>query len=286
MEGSIAPLKYPYCKTQKSDLRGIEKLIGFSRMDFDEAFAACIRADDTDGLVSLGVTDVIVNDLLLCNPPIPVLPSGLSPPLVRRPSPLIYAILCNSPAAVKYLADLGANLSVQASNNQWRPIHYAVAVRSPAICEFLLSRLRDDKDALTDYGASPLHIAVTAGDGETIGLLLNASANVKIANLNGQTPLHISVVHSDPTVAELLLSFGADIETKNRSGQTAEALARARGNEKVANFLAEVRANPAKVRAREIVLNAARGIGELSVKDRVELLGQRVAVVERLAINK
>jgi ankyrin repeat protein len=187
---------------------------------------------------------------------------------------------------VKHLASLGANLSLPISNNKWRPIHYAAAVRSHALCEFLLSRAPADKDALTDSGATPLHIAVTAGDGETIGLLLNAGVNVNLANLNGQTALHISVVHSDPVIAELLLSFGADIKAKNRNGETAEALAQAHGNAKLAEFLAEVRASPAKVRARAILLNAARGTANLSVKDKVVLLGERVALVERLAVDK
>jgi ankyrin repeat protein len=215
-------------------------------MDFEELLAFCIATDKLDGIKALGLTKDIVNDVFLCNPTIPAASDGIQPPKILRPTPLVYAILCRNLPIVKYLADQDADLSWASPSNGWRPIHYAAAVRSRDICEFLISRVPDSYNALTDHGATPLHIAVTWGDGPTIAALLNSGADVNFANINGHTPLHMSVVHPYPEIARLLLRFGANVNTKNQANETALDIAQRQGNTKVAELLADAQVNPKK----------------------------------------
>lgn len=80
--------------------------------------------------------------------------------------------------------------------------------------------LRDDK------GATPLLLAVTIGQTDTIPLLLAAHANVNLANNAGETPLIRAVQRRDLATVRDLLAAGANPDLRDRlAGRSAREYA-------------------------------------------------------------
>ena len=53
--------------------------------------------------------------------------------------------------------------------------------------------------------ATPLHLAATAGDIETVEMLLKFKANVEAKNMSHETPLHKAALFNNVPVIDLLL---------------------------------------------------------------------------------
>jgi len=56
---------------------------------------------------------------------------------------------------------------------------------------------------------------------EIAEVLLAASADVNIKNINGDTPLHEAAIHNRSKIAEILLAAGADVNMRNNEARTA-----------------------------------------------------------------
>lgn len=69
-------------------------------------------------------------------------------------------------------------------------------------------------------GASPLHLAVLAGDPEIALLLINngADVNLRARDSAGGTPLHWAVFWANGDMAVLLMDKGADLTAKDNLG--------------------------------------------------------------------
>jgi ankyrin repeat protein len=70
---------------------------------------------------------------------------------------------------------------------------------------------------------TPLILAVSQANFESVQLLVEAGANVNALDVRGMTPLALAVAtdHADPRIVRLLLSKGADPKLKSKSGETA-----------------------------------------------------------------
>jgi hypothetical protein len=258
-------------------------------MDFEQALANCIRTGNTDGVAALGVGPLTVNEPLLCDTDVPAIPGKVQLPPVRRPRPVIYAILCHQLRVVQQLASLKADL-IAPLYNGWHPIHYAVACQEPEITEFILSAVRDERDAATTRRAAPLHLAVSNHDLENVIVLLKGGAAAAFANINGNTPLHIAMIHQDTAIAEVLLSFGADPRAKNVKGQTPEDVAKQRGNNAALEFLRDVASGKRVVTPIDKILadfrlgapkqDVAKPGGGEEIVAELDLLKQRLSAVE------
>ena len=73
-------------------------------------------------------------------------------------------------------------------------------------------------------GSTPLATAVFLGHTEIVGLLVNAGADVNLANRDRACPLHIAAFMGRGQAAADLLSAGADPKLKDGTGQTPEQL--------------------------------------------------------------
>lgn len=205
-------------------------------MDFEEAFATCIRTGSTARIVALGVTKALADEPLICETVVPSVPGTLPLPTVLRPRPVIYAILCHQSAIVEQLFGIGADVTT-AQYNGWHPIHYAVATGDAAITRFLLSCAPAERDAPTADLATPLHLAAAGGTIEIAVDLLRQGAAVNGTNAAGNTPLHLAMIHTEPRLAEILLAFGADVRIKNAKGQKPDQVAAQRGNRALTEFI-------------------------------------------------
>ncbi|MDE0108948.1 MAG: ankyrin repeat domain-containing protein [Bryobacterales bacterium] len=91
---------------------------------------------------------------------------------------------------------------------------------------------------------APVADAVQALDRRALGALLEASADVNAAQVDGMTALHWAVRHDDPAVAELLLEAGADASVANRYGVTPLTIACINGSGPVVELLLDAGADP------------------------------------------
>jgi ankyrin repeat protein len=70
-----------------------------------------------------------------------------------------------------------------------------------------------------------------------IAALLDAGANINLANRSGFTPLHHAAEAGSKEVATLLISKGANLTLRNMHGQTPEQTATVSNHPEVAEIL-------------------------------------------------
>ena len=91
---------------------------------------------------------------------------------------------------------------------------------------------------------APVADAVQALDRPALHALLEASADVNAAQVDGMTALHWAARHDDLGVAELLLEAGADASVANRYGVTPLTIACINGSGPVVELLLDAGADP------------------------------------------
>lgn len=82
------------------------------------------------------------------------------------------------------------------------------------------------RDARSQLGSTPLHLAATNPDRSTITVLLAAGADPNARDAEGSTPLHMAAYASKGDNVRQLLEGGADPLLKNNGGRDAAAMAR------------------------------------------------------------
>jgi ankyrin repeat protein len=97
-------------------------------------------------------------------------------------------------------------------------------------------------------GSTPLQWAVYNGDAAEVKQLLDAGADVTLANDYGASPMSLAAEVADTDVLELLLAAGADVDSPNPEGQTALMAVARTGNLAAAELLID---HGASIDARE-----------------------------------
>jgi ankyrin repeat protein len=88
-------------------------------------------------------------------------------------------------------------------------------------------------------GRRPLNYAALRNDTAMITILLNAGADINLANRSGFTPLHHAAEAGSKEAATLLIARGAKLALSNKDGRTAEKIAEITRNPDVAEVLRE-----------------------------------------------
>jgi ankyrin repeat protein len=95
-------------------------------------------------------------------------------------------------------------------------------------------------------GWTSLHLAATEGRKEAMRVLLEAGADMDLANKDGETPLHKADCGSCVATVEMLLKAGADVDQpRPADGHTPLDVAIAEGNMEVARLLKQAHAGRA-----------------------------------------
>ena len=123
---------------------------------------------------------------------------------VNYRSPLLEASKRGSSEIVKFLIDSGANVNVTDSHGNSPIIHIA----------------KEGKDKYT-IGLSLANVKHPHSHRTCLGLLLEAGADVNMANKDGSTALLQATVLGNDTSMKVLLQAGADVNKKDTSGMTA-----------------------------------------------------------------
>jgi ankyrin repeat protein len=109
--------------------------------------------------------------------------------------------------------------------SNWTPIHYAAMNSTIQILSRLINHPRIDINALTNFGDTPLHIAVKSNKLENTLLLLSAGVCIDKRDNDLNTALHYACELSYQSIAESLIEHGACYELANHNGMTAVDLA-------------------------------------------------------------
>ena len=133
----------------------------------------------------------------------------------KNQTPLFLGL--QSPQVFKALLERGANIEAIDSHGR-TPLFYAVEVLGPLRAEYFET-----------IGSEYAKYNTPERDAEVVKRLLDNGANVEV-EVNGWRPLHYAAYSGQEGIAEALLEAGADRKAKNNQGQTACQIARDRGN--------------------------------------------------------
>lgn len=127
--------------------------------------------------------------------------------------------------AIDVLLDAGLDFALNMSDHQGiRPIHLAATVSEHLVGK-LLARGADTA-ASTKDGRNLLHIASTARQSNSVGLILDHCDSKKLALMlntcseDGRTPLHEACRSGRLETVNLLLAYGADVNIEDKHNRT------------------------------------------------------------------
>lgn len=118
-----------------------------------------------------------------------------------------------------------------------QPIHDAARLGTGKDVEKILKTNPAARDARTQTGSTPLHLAATNADLSALKALIAAGADPNARDQDGLTPLHMAAYTQSAKQAELLLQAGADPYAKTNAGRDPTSLARKTRSEEVAGVI-------------------------------------------------
>lgn len=142
---------------------------------------------------------------------------------------------------VRELLDADVELARAYAPDGFHPLGLAAFFRQPDVVRLLLER-GADVDAVArneQVRTTALQAAAASGDNQSARLLLDAGADVGVAQPGGGTALHAAAVNGNRELVELLLDRGADSAASLDDGRTPADLARDAGHDDVAAAIAE-----------------------------------------------
>ena len=124
------------------------------------------------------------------------------------------------------LALLLALPAISQTTSYDRPIHDAARIGNGEAVRKLLQADPKQRDAKTELGSTPLHLAAMNPDTSAMKALIAAKADPNARDNEGATPLHMAAYASRPEHVRLLLEAGADPLAKTDNGRDAGSMAR------------------------------------------------------------
>ena len=135
------------------------------------------------------------------------------------PASLSAAILTGSLAGVKEQLAAGADLNgFDAAGSS--PLTVAVLSGHPEIVSYLLRQGADANARQTATASTPLRYAVLAGRADLVKILLAAKARTDLHYADQQTIFHIACARANITIVDLLLTASAEVNVEDVNSNT------------------------------------------------------------------
>jgi ankyrin repeat protein len=105
------------------------------------------------------------------------------------------------------------------ANTGWTALHFACEANQVAVAELLLDKGADVNAVTTDWGATPLHLALSGNPNAVllVALLLQRGADANVHNRDGVTPLQLATDLNDKLSIRALLKRGAQTDERSRA---------------------------------------------------------------------
>jgi ankyrin repeat protein len=141
---------------------------------------------------------------------------------------------------VRELVDAEPDLARAFALDGFHALGLAAFFRQPDVVRLLLDRGAEVNAVARNaqIRTTALQAAAASGDNESARLLLDAGADMHIAQPGGGTVLHSAAMNGNTELVELLLGRGADAAVRRNDGRTPVDLAREQGHEEIAALLA------------------------------------------------
>ncbi|KAH6883514.1 hypothetical protein B0T10DRAFT_551286, partial [Thelonectria olida] len=117
------------------------------------------------------------------------------------------------------------------------PLYYASQLGLIGVVRHHIQDRKHSMDEKTHTGRTALGIACAKGNVEVVEMLLEARADITIANSNGWTPLGLASANGHVEVVKLLFDRGADVTVANNDGWTPMHAALLKGHVEVVKLL-------------------------------------------------
>uniref|UniRef100_A0A0D9XIU8 Uncharacterized protein n=1 Tax=Leersia perrieri TaxID=77586 RepID=A0A0D9XIU8_9ORYZ len=160
-------------------------------------------------------------------------------------TPLVYAVISENAAVVKYLLDHGADPN-KADDDGLSPLHSVAGIGDCEMIELLLAK-GAYVDPIADEVGTPLHLATKERKVGAVKALLDHNADCNktymIFGLYPMTPLFQAVNVSSVECVKLLVEAGANINSDCISAASLDCAMGNNGSTECLNFLLEAGAN-------------------------------------------
>ena len=124
------------------------------------------------------------------------------------------------------------------SEDGFTPLGLASYFGKEDVARYLLLKGADPNvPSQNGYHVYPLNSTVAANNSDITKILLEAGAEVNVAQSSGLTPLHSAAYHGNIEILILLLEAGADIHAQTDAGKTPADVASANGHHDIARIL-------------------------------------------------
>lgn len=172
--------------------------------------------------------------------------------------PLGYAVLLDNLPVVTLLLQKGADVNRLDANGMfwemlgimgwghtvgteagWGPLHYTTAAGSHAMLDLLIQQGADVNLAEKETQKTPIFMAIERDRPHMLKTLLEAGADLKHMDKNGETLFHSMARRGKIDYLKLLMEMGVEVDTPDRSGNTALMTAARMGEDDVMIFLLE-----------------------------------------------
>lgn len=160
-------------------------------------------------------------------------------------SPLHYAVILDNFETVNLLLDNGASAD-EVTDHMFRftPYQHACKGAKSQILECFLNHGSDANDVfempdnlICPKRSTPLHMAITQKNLDTINLLLDRNADVNHVNENKESSLHLACRENNTEVVKLLIDHKARINVKSKDNTTPLHIAVRNGNIEIVEAL-------------------------------------------------
>lgn len=130
-------------------------------------------------------------------------------------------------------------LPVDADGNG--PLNYAIETNKLDMVEFIAQKYPSEIDKTNDKDETVLHIASKNSNDKVVNILANLTKNLDKKDRNDETALHVAIRSASLESAKNLIDAGANVNIANMQDQVPIVLAMEMGNEEIFNALSKAK---------------------------------------------